>query len=464
MKQNNILILPLVALIFAGSFFSCGEDRWSEYKERTALDVWIDSVMRINYLYYNEIPKSNRLNYFKSPATFLSSLLSSSDSYSFADSILDEPLATYGFDYSLTLNKESTAYDALITYVIPSSPADNAGLKRGEWIMKIDTTYITKSNASTLLGKTNALKATIGTYQQVINEDNDTTYEVVADHVLNIGQATSIADDPIHYHTILTLNDGSKVGYLVYNSFTAGTNTSPEKYNDEIRAISNTFSNAGIKSLILDLRYNEGGSIACAQFLSTLLVPSNYLDETMATLRYNDQIAAERDTTLTFNSNLIGTGKNLDLSTLVFITTGTTSGAGEMVMNCLNGKINTMYTVGSTTAGQNVGTECIENKAARWTINPVVCTVYNSSNSTQSGGFKPTTSVVETTDYQTYLPFGNTKETLLSAAIDLLTNKKSQVSNATKNASSVKSSAKMHTIRSVRSANSRKFIGGLRVK
>ena len=91
------------------------------------------------------MPGYDEVNLFQDPATFLSKAKWDKDSYSFVDSVLEAPLPTYGFDYSLVKSQDNdTAYNALITYVIPESPAEKAGLQRGDWIMKVDTSYISK--------------------------------------------------------------------------------------------------------------------------------------------------------------------------------------------------------------------------------------------------------------------------------------------------------------------------------
>ena len=114
--------------------------------------------------------------------------------------------------------------------------------------------------------------------------------------------------------------------------------------------------------MILDLRYNKGGSIDCAQLLSTMLVPSYYLDQTMAFLEYNDKNTA-KDATLTFDSKLLSpSGKNLDLTTLIVLISGETAGAPEMLIHCLNGKIRELIAIGSSSKGQNVATEQFINE------------------------------------------------------------------------------------------------------
>ena len=90
-----------------------------------------------------------------------------------------------------------------------------------------------------------------------------------------------------------------------------------------------------------------------------------------------------------------------------------------MLMHCLNGKIQELIAIGSSTKGQNVATEQFVNEEFLWSINPVVCTIYNSEHDTYTG-YKPTYAVNASTDYLTFLPFGDEKETLLSVALGVL--------------------------------------------
>ena len=60
-------------------------------------------------------------------------------------------MPSYGFDYTLySIVGNDTAFNALITYVIPGSPAAEVGLKRGEWIMKVNDDFITKKTEELL--------------------------------------------------------------------------------------------------------------------------------------------------------------------------------------------------------------------------------------------------------------------------------------------------------------------------
>lgn len=427
---RKIILIPALIFVSISGFFSCGVDRWPEYAHLTALDSWMYDVLQENYLWYQDLPSYNNLNLFLDPASFLSKVKSKNDNYSFVDSVMDTSLPSYGFDYSLVRNPDiDTAYNALITYVIPESPAAKAGLKRGNWIMKVDTSYISKKYETKLLQGTKAVELTLGVYKKIEPEEppvegepQEDIYKVVPveGDPIEMGVAVSLVDNPVHTEDILTLTDGSEVGYLMYNSFTAGTKDDPQKYNKELLKWSDKLAQKNIHKVILDLRYNKGGSIDCAQLLSTILAPSAYLDQTMAFLEYNDKNTA-KNATLTFDPTLLGTsGKNLDLVTLIILTSGETAGASEMILHCLNKKIHQVLVIGSSTKGQNVGTEKFINEQFKWAVNPVVCTIYNSDHDTFSTGYQANFAVNASTDYLNFLPFGDPKEALLSVALGFL--------------------------------------------
>ena len=222
-KLRKIILIPALSIVFISGFFSCGVDRWPEYAHQTALDTWMYDIMQQNYLWYQDLPSYDDVNLFLEPASFLSKVKSKKDSYSFVDSVMEAPLPTYGFDYSLVRNPDiDTAYNALITYVIPGSPAA-AVLKRGDWIVKVDTSYISKKYEAQLLQGTGPLEITLGKYQKVPpteppveGEEEEDIYRVVpVGDPVEMGAAVSLVDNPIHCKNILTLTDGSVVGYLM---------------------------------------------------------------------------------------------------------------------------------------------------------------------------------------------------------------------------------------------------------
>mgnify|MGYP000054900693 FL=1 len=71
MKRGKRLILPLLGTLILTSLFSCGVDRWPEYYPETGRDIWIDSVMRQEYLWYRDMPSPAAPDYFQKPEAFL---------------------------------------------------------------------------------------------------------------------------------------------------------------------------------------------------------------------------------------------------------------------------------------------------------------------------------------------------------------------------------------------------------
>lgn len=473
-KLRKIILIPALSIVFISGFFSCGVDRWPEYAHQTALDTWMYDIMQQNYLWYQDLPSYDNVNLFLDPASFLSKVKSKSDSYSFVDSVMETPLPTYGFDYSLVRSADiDTAYNALITYVIPGSPAEAAGLVRGDWIMKVDTSYISKKYETQLLQGTKARDLVMGVWKEVpvepeegeVGEEETTVYKVVPnDKTLKLPAARAVEDNPVHKTEILTVkenNSNIKVGYLMYNSFTAGTKADPEKYNDELRQISQEFKTAGVKYVILDLRYNAGGSLDCVQLLGTILTSNARLNEPMAYLEYNDK-NRDKDATINFDPTILGSGTNLDLPGLFVITSGTTAGAPEMLIGSLFLKDSyPVVSIGSATKGQNVATEEFVNEEFLWSVNPVVCTVYNSKHD-ENGSFVPNadlkiseTTIDGITNYSEFLPFGDPNERLLKVAIGVI-----EGTYPPKKEEDTTTKAQFKIEKSVITPASRRFVGG----
>lgn len=473
-KLRKIILIPALSIVFISGFFSCGVDRWPEYAHQTALDTWMLDIMQQNYLWYQDLPSYDDVNLFLEPASFLSKVKSKNDSYSFVDSVMETPLPTYGFDYSLVRSADiDTAYNALITYVIPGSPAEAAGLERGNWIMKVDTSYISKKYETQLLQGTKARDLVMGVWKEVpvepeegeVGEEETTVYKVVPnDKTLKLPAARAVEDNPVHKTEILTVKENNsdiKVGYLMYNSFTAGTKADPEKYNDELRQISQEFKKAGVKYVILDLRYNAGGSLDCVQLLGTILTSNARLNGPMAYLEYNDK-NRNKDATINFDPTILGSGTNLDLPGLFVITSGTTAGAPEMLIGSLFLKDSyPVVSIGSATKGQNVATEQFVNEEFLWSVNPVVCTVYNSKHD-ENGSFVPNadlkiseTTIDGITNYSEFLPFGDPNERLLKVAIGVI-----EGTYPPKKEEDTTTKAQFKIEKSVISPASRRFVGG----
>ena len=129
----------------------------------TETQKWIEKTMREHYYWYQSIPESSKLDYSNKTEDFFTSLLSNKDGkdyknssnkadhyyYSYIQNISESTRSSidnknsYGFEYTgIYVDQSYTQLYALVLYVVKGSPADNAGLKRGDWITKINSNNI----------------------------------------------------------------------------------------------------------------------------------------------------------------------------------------------------------------------------------------------------------------------------------------------------------------------------------
>lgn len=408
------------------SMSGCGEDRWAAYATQTATDQWIDDTMRVWYYWAKEMPESKNLNYFQAPATFFKSLLYSSDKFSSIDSLnvttsnrsIGSTNYSYGMEYSVT-KVNDTAYYAHVLYTVVDSPAEEAGLQRGDWVMSFNGVPLTKQNYTALLGGS-AAEIVVGRYdaeqKQVVAVD---------DNPRHLPEARSIDDNPVYCVKVFDVN-ATRVGYLAYNHFTPGAaysatvQGSATNYDDDIRQASTQLAAAGIDELVLDLRYNNGGYVSCAQLLATLLAPASALGQPMATLEYN---AHFQPVEILLDASRIGQGTNLDLKRLFVLTTGETASASEMVMNCLKPYMDVVQ-IGTTTVGKNMGARSFDNVEQMVSITPMICKIYNAlGESDYDKGFSPTNTALivdENKFLANFFPLGTPDEALLSTALSYI--------------------------------------------
>lgn len=408
------------------SMSGCGEDRWAAYATQTATDQWIDDTMRVWYYWAKEMPESKNLNYFQAPATFFKSLLYSSDKFSSIDSLnvttsnrsIGSTNYSYGMEYSVT-KVNDTAYYAHVLYTVVDSPAEEAGLQRGDWVMSFNGVPLTKQNYTALLGGS-AAEIVVGRYdaeqKQVVAVD---------DNPRHLSEARSIDDNPVYCVKVFDVN-ATRVGYLAYNHFTPGATYSATaqgsatNYDDALRQASTQLAAAGIDELVLDLRYNNGGYVSCAQLLATLLAPASALGQPMATLEYN---AHFQPVEILLDASRIGQGTNLDLKRLFVLTTGETASASEMVMNCLKPYMDVVQ-IGTTTVGKNMGARSFDNVEQMVSITPMICKIYNAlGESDYDKGFSPTNTALivdENKFLANFFPLGTPDEALLSTALSYI--------------------------------------------
>jgi len=423
MNNKLYLFIVLLGAIISTIFTSCqGEDRRLEYKDIEGANSQIYSLMDSVYLWYDEIPVSNKLNFYANPDIFFYTLLSSKEKknssyYSWieqkevATKSIDES-SSYGFEFMI-YTTDSTRY-ARVLYVLPESPASDAGLKRGNWILGFDDKKITISNYTELLTG-NGIKLTLGAFTG--NAKNP----LIESDSLTLAAARAVNNDPILVNKVLTSTSGSKIGYLMYNHFSTGPgdNADDNTYENKLRQIFTTFKSQNVQEFILDLRYNPGGYLSTSQLLSTMLAPSSALDKTFCVTKFNAKMDPAQYT-YTFNSSLIKDGANLNLSRLYVLVSNYTASASEALINGLKPFMKVTL-IGTTTEGKNLGSQTYEFSKFNWIIHPIVCMIYNAENKSDYAiGFKPDVVLKESADYNAFKELGDENEIMLKQALALI--------------------------------------------
>lgn len=327
------------------TLMACGEDRSGEYYALIASKTWIYETMQQNYLFYEDIPAEESLDFFQPPENFLKNAASSRDQkngtlFSHIDSVnVSRALSsspTFGYEAAL-IRTGSGDYAIRVLYTQPGSPAEEAGLKRGDWIIAANNKKIGSGDYSKYVSApTQSYTFTLGNYN---GEGFDTL------GVTEIPAPRYIEETNLMKTSFITAGNRT-AAYILYNSFGA----------DDTETLQNMFVEIAARQpndIILDLRYNPGGYVSTSQLLSTLLAPQNAMGQTFLNMTYNDKIA--KTESYLFEPSLIPGGTPLAYENLYIITSNNTASASEIVINCLRPYLKErLLQVGTATFGKNV--------------------------------------------------------------------------------------------------------------
>lgn len=340
--------------------------------------------------------------------------------YSVLEGILTGNTINNGVDYGLRY-KSGSATDIFgwVRYILPNSDASTKDIQRGDLFYAVNGTPLTASNYQSLLSATNYTL-------NLADYDNG--------NITPSGQSvtltkTALSENPV-YSTNVFNQGNKKIGYIMYNGFFTG-------YENQLNAAFANFKNENVTDLILDLRYNSGGSIATATRLASMIT-GQFSGQLFAKEQWNDKLEKywqDNNPGQFVNNftNSIGNGNainKLNLTKVYILTSRSTASASELVINGLKPYINVVQ-IGDRTTGKNVGSVTLYDapnfkkssarKSHKYAMQPIVLKVINAD------GFG---------DYQTGLladyPFledygnmgeiGNSTEPMISYTLDLISN------------------------------------------
>ena len=289
-------------------------------------------------------------------------------------------------------DEEGTAM-LVVSHVYPGSPAAEAGLIRGDIIVKVDGNTIPSPDTNVSLQQFYTVwnKLESGTGSIILEiERMDRNSGRYLTHRINATSA-SFDPNPVAYYSVLNIDEdilaqigglnGKKIGYISYLGFES-------EYDDKLIEAMSYLAARGVTDLILDLRTNGGGSVNSSIMLASMLLSEEYVGKTYATLKRHPENTLFPKEKLDSECLIVKNGlgdfedtdlPNLNLPELWVIASNYTASASEMVIKGFEGLDVPVHIVGKTTNGKNCGMDVIEKVFGtyRYTYAPITFMNYN---------------------------------------------------------------------------------------
>ena len=280
-----------------------------------------------------------------------------------------QSVSGYGVIISMNywaMNDAGTEFGLAVEHVYPDSPADKAGLKRGDIISRYNGSAITANNINTAfqdLYYALSNNISIGVWDAATKKTNTLSFSTGA-----------YKENPVAASMVLELEDGPTVGYLSYLGFDSA-------FDSELIDAMRSLKDNGAEEMVLDLRLNGGGSVNSSTILGSMLLDASYNDKTYAVLARNPA-NQKSNTTCKITSAYNGQSlPRLGIKRLFVITTGNTASASEMVISGLRGLGVEVILIGTTTEGKNCGMDVTNytNKGVTYEYAPITFMNFNAT-------------------------------------------------------------------------------------
>lgn len=298
---------------------------------------FVHDVMSQWYLWNDTLPTLDPAT-FSSPEALLDALTINApvvDQFSYIDDhaasdafFVDGQFTGLGFTSRVLDNR------LFLALVFSGSPANNAGLSRGFEIITVNGVDVASTLAAgnSLDFGVNEVGVAVDIEYADLSGTTATTTVTKGIVSINTVPTSSVID-----------NNGVATGYLHFYSF----------IKPSVEALDLAFSQfeaANVTELVVDVRYNSGGLLSVARYLSGLIGGTTTANQVMTKLLHNADRAAANNVSAFFPDPIHG----LDLSRVVFITSGSSASTSELVINSLSPFLDVVL-VGDTTFGKPVG-------------------------------------------------------------------------------------------------------------
>ncbi len=160
-----------------------------------------------------------------------------------------------------------------ICFLYRNTEAANKGVKRGWIISKVNGTAANSSNVFNLLGASE------------VGIKNNITFINLNGEPVDLSLTKAVIElTPVIHYEIIDLA-GKKIGYMVFQDFV-------ETANQEIDEVFDSLTSTGIDEMVIDMRYNGGGSVDVAEHLAGWLLGKNYGNQTFLYYEHNDKLSS----------------------------------------------------------------------------------------------------------------------------------------------------------------------------
>ena len=351
----------------------------------------LSNYMQDYYFWYRQIPAADLSAVTTADEALKLLKFSPTDRYSYIDTAASfNAFFQEGKSTGAGFGMREANNQVFIEYVRPASPAQAAGLLRGDRIVKangVDATTIASIDSA--IGPR---EIGFALSLQVDRQGSMRTIDMVkaSYDIITVSDARLID------------NAGRKVAYLYFYAFIDRTNADWASAVNSLRA-------QGAQDIIVDLRHNGGGYLATAgQIGSTLKATLPSAGQYLTRLMFNDKHTSENSNTA------FGNDVGSRFSKVVFLTSEGSCSASEALINGLSAGQN-VISIGSKTCGKPVG---FTPRTSGTKVFSIV--TFDLRNSVNSGGYydglAPTCPITDTFVGN----FGDSNEPLLAGALSYL--------------------------------------------
>ena len=333
---------------------------------------WVYNNMLDYYLFYDQVPVVNPQAYASSEELLRAIRFEERDPFSF---ITDAGVASLAFDEGreFGLGYKWGRDDngaARLTRVDTDSPFGRAGLERSDTIININgiawNDYPGENFRADIFGTPEAPATSVWTIQKRDSGEIVDVEITATEYAINTVLHSEVYNVP---------NYSGAVGYVAFSRFL-------ETSTGELQTVFQNFDRENITDLVLDLRYNSGGRVSVARYLSSIIAGDSRAGELLYQYVYNDKYTADNYSLLLDTIN-----GDLGLTRLVVLTRSGTASASEIVIAGLQPHME-VITMGSTTSGKPY-VQSGRNRCGR-RLNAIEAEGFNSAGVSVFGGIAPT--------------------------------------------------------------------------